>query len=187
MLVSKQEISAHIATMGVESLALATHRQAPFNPQWSSHYGSQIFLLIFLHCQPARSKYAMITLYHILDVFFFVFHIALILFNLFGWIFKPLRKWNLITLAITAFSWVVLGIFFGFGYCFLTDWHWQIREKLGHANPYNSYIHFLVETVFGVRVSSTLVDWCTGIFFAAALTMSLSTNFALFRMKNKTG
>ena len=127
----------------------------------------------------------MISLYHILDVFFFVFHIALIPFNLFGWIFRPLRKWNLITLGLTAFSWVVLGFFFGFGYCFLTDWHWQVREKLGHTNPYNSYVHFLVETLFDVQVSALLVDWFTGIFFAAAAIMSIATNFGLFRRKRK--
>src|SRR5688572_4300525 len=100
----------------------------------------------------------MISLYQILNVFFFLFHIALILFNLFGWIFRPLRKWNLITLGITAFSWIILGIFFGFGYCFLTDWHWQIREKLGYTHPYSSYIHFLVGTLFDVHVSATLVE-----------------------------
>jgi hypothetical protein len=128
----------------------------------------------------------MITLYHILNVFFFVFHIALIPFNLFGWIFRPLRKWNLITLGLTACSWFLLGIFFGFGYCFLTDWHWQIREKLGYSNPYNSYIHFLVETLFDVQVSATLVDWFTGIFFGAAVIMSIVTNFSLFKAKRKT-
>lgn len=128
----------------------------------------------------------MISLYQILNVFFFLFHIALIPFNLFGWIFRPLRKWNLITLGITAFSWIILGIFFGFGYCFLTDWHWQIREKLGYTNPYNSYIHFLVETLFDVHVSATLVERYTAIFFAAAVTMSIITNFGLFRRKRKT-
>jgi hypothetical protein len=128
---------------------------------------------------------SMITWYHILNVFFFVFHVALIPFNLFGWIFKPLRKWNIVTLGITAFSWVVLGIFFGFGYCFLTDWHWQIREKLGYVNPYNSYVHFLVETLFGIHVSSTLVEWWTGILFVAALIMSVITNFSLFKKKEQ--
>ena len=128
----------------------------------------------------------MISLYQVLNVFLFVFHIALIPFNLFGWIFRPLRRWNLITLGITAFSWIILGIFFGFGYCFLTDWHWQIREKLGHTNPYNSYIHFLVETLFDIQVSAALVDRYTGIFFAAAVIMSVVTNFGLFRNKKKT-
>ena len=129
----------------------------------------------------------MTSLYHIADVFFFAFHVALIFFNLFGWIFKPTRKWNLITLGLTAFSWIVLGIFFGFGYCFLTDWHWEIREKLGYTTPYNSYIHFLIETLFDVQVSARLVDLCTAIFFVAALTMSVISNRDLLRKRKRNG
>jgi hypothetical protein len=97
------------------------------------------------------------TLYKIADIFFFGFHISLILFNLFGWLFKSLRKWNLITLGLTAFSWIVLGAFYGFGYCFLTDWHWQIRDELGYPNPYNSYIHFLIDSILPVTISERLV------------------------------
>src|SRR5688572_11928274 len=87
---------------------------------------------------------ANLILYKIANYFFFIFHVALIFFNLFGWIPKKLRKWNLASLCLTAFSWFVLGIFYGFGYCFLTDWHWQIRERLGYTNESHSYIHFLV-------------------------------------------
>ncbi|MBA4054816.1 MAG: DUF2784 domain-containing protein, partial [Marivirga sp.] len=82
------------------------------------------------------------TLYQIADYFFIVFHVGLIFFNLFGWIHIKLRKWNLITLSLTALSWFALGIFYGFGYCFLTDWHWNVREKLGQPIHSNSYIHF---------------------------------------------
>ncbi len=113
----------------------------------------------------------------IADIFFFVFHICLILFNLFGWMFKPLRKWNLITLSLTAFSWFVLGAFYGFGYCFLTDWHWQIRAALGYDNPFNSYIQFLMVSLFSVSVSEQLVNILTAILFFVALTMSIITNY----------
>jgi len=116
------------------------------------------------------------TLYKIADLFFFVFHISLILFNLFGWLVRPWRKWNLLTLALTAFSWMVLGAFYGFGYCFLTDWHWAIREELGYANPYNSYIHFLISTAFSINVSEQLVDLLTGTLFFVALIMSGISN-----------
>jgi Protein of Unknown function (DUF2784) len=116
------------------------------------------------------------TLYQIANVLFFVFHICLILFNLFGWLFKPLRKWNLITLMLTAFSWFALGAFYGFGYCFLTDWHWQIREKLGYPNPFNSYIQFLITSLFPISVSEQLVNILTATLFFAALIMSLISN-----------
>ena len=116
------------------------------------------------------------TLLKIADTFFFLFHIGLILFNLFGWMIKSLRRWNLITLGLTAFSWFVLGAFYGFGYCFLTDWHWQIRDELGYETPFNSYIHFLIVTLFSIEVSEQLVDILTGTLFFAAIILSIVTN-----------
>lgn len=122
-------------------------------------------------------------LYHVTDIFFFVFHISLIFFNLFGWIFKSLRRWNLLTLGLTAFSWFVLGIFYGFGYCFLTDWHWQVRERLGYVTDSNSYIHFLFTTLFPISISENVVDWLTAIFFFAALIMSVVSNVLTLQKK----
>jgi hypothetical protein len=115
-------------------------------------------------------------IYHVANTFFFVFHICLILLNLFGWLIKRWRKWNLITLTLTAFSWFVLGAFYGLGYCFLTDWHWQIREALGYANPYHSYIQFLITTLLSITVSEKLVNMLTGTLFFLALAMSIITN-----------
>jgi hypothetical protein len=126
------------------------------------------------------------SFYKIADIFFFVFHISLILFNLFGWLIKSLRKWNLLTLFLTAFSWFVLGAFYGFGYCFLTDWHWQIRDELGYPNLFNSYIHFLIATGLSITVSERLVDVLTGTLFSAALIMSIITNLKDFK-KSKSG
>lgn len=116
------------------------------------------------------------SVYKIANTFFFIFHIALILFNLFGWIPKRLRKWNLVALSLTAFSWFVLGIFYGFGYCFLTDWHWQIREKLGYSTDSNSYIHFLITELPGVSIGEKIVDIFTAVLFFAAFAMSVYVN-----------
>ena len=70
-----------------------------------------------------------------LNVAFFVFHTAWIGFNCIGWAFQRTRRWHLATVAVTAFSWFVLGIRFGWGYCPFTDWHWHIRERLGYQDP----------------------------------------------------
>jgi hypothetical protein len=115
-------------------------------------------------------------LYQIANYFFFIFHVALIFFNLFGWIHKKLRKWNLVTLCLTAFSWFVLGIFYGFGYCFLTDWHWQVRDKLGYSTASNSYIHFLIVELTGISIEENLVDTFTAIFFFTAFALSIYVN-----------
>jgi hypothetical protein len=124
------------------------------------------------------------TLYQIGNIFFFLFHICLVLFNLFGWLIQSLRKWNLATLLLTAFSWFALGFFYGFGYCFLTDWHWLIREKLGLENPYRSYIQFLITTVFHIPITETVATVLTVTLFFLALLMSIITNLRRRTLKN---
>lgn len=117
-----------------------------------------------------------LALYKTANAFFFIFHVTLIFFNLFGWIPRPLRKWNLVTLLLTAGSWFVLGIFYGFGYCFLTDWHWQVRDKLGFATESNSYIHFLVTELTPLNVEEDVVDVWTAVLFFLALALSIFVN-----------
>ncbi|WGF93043.1 DUF2784 family protein [Aequorivita marisscotiae] len=109
--------------------------------------------------------------------FFIVFHSGLIVFNLFGWIFRKTRKLHFFTLALTLFSWLVLGIWNGFGYCFLTDWHYDILRNLGKTNLPNSYISFLVETFSGWRPDAQLVEILTLVFTLLALVFSLWVNF----------
>lgn len=125
-------------------------------------------------------------MYAILDKFFFVFHSSLILFNCFGWVWKKTRKANLIVILMTVFSWFILGIWYGFGYCPCTDWHWQVREKLGLYNNPDSYIEFLIETFIGLDVSRTFVDTLALVLLVGALSMSLITNI-MDRRKKKRG
>ena len=93
-----------------------------------------------------------------LNIFFFVFHAALTLFNMTGWIFPQTRKLHRVTLLLTAFSWFVLGIWFGWGYCACTDWHWQVREAMGFNDRSNSYIHFLLLKLTGIDFDTKLVE-----------------------------
>lgn len=88
-------------------------------------------------------------IYWILNYFFFGFHTCLIIFNVFGWIFHKIRRWNLLTLLVTAFSWFLLGIWYGWGYCLCTDWHWEVRRHLGFHDSSRSYIHFLLLEMTG--------------------------------------
>lgn len=115
-------------------------------------------------------------MYEALNIGFIVFHTALILFNLLGWIWKRTRRLNLATLLLTAFSWIILGIWYGFGYCFCTDWHWQVRRKLGYTDMPNSYIKFLADWWTGIEFSAQTVDLWTSILFATALAVSLYVN-----------
>lgn len=111
-----------------------------------------------------------------LNIFFFLFHTIFTLFNVVGWMFTNTRKLHLITMALTAGSWFVLGIWYGWGYCFCTDWHWQVREALGYRDHSNSYIHFLILKITGLDVNPGLVDTVTVIVFAVSMVASLWVN-----------
>ena len=112
-----------------------------------------------------------------LDIFFIVFHSLIIIFNLFGWLWKKTRRANLLLLIITGLSWFVLGIWYGIGYCPLTDWHWQVLKGLGDNNLPNSYVKYLLDRVTGADFSSDLVDATVVIGYFLALGASLFTNF----------
>lgn len=112
-----------------------------------------------------------------INVFFYVFHTVLIVFNLFGWIFPKTRKLHFYSLIITLFSWGILGIWYGFGYCFLTDLHYQILRKLGETGMPSSYIAFLIEKFTGWLPGADLVNTWTLVLTAAALLCSVWVNF----------
>jgi len=120
---------------------------------------------------------------HFLDIFFVVFHTVLIIFNLFGWIWKKTRRLNLITLLLTGASWFILGIFYGIGFCPLTEWHWQVLEKLGKTGLPDSYITYLIDRLTGISPSERWVDFLTVGLYFLALAISLYLN--LFRKRHK--
>ncbi len=121
-----------------------------------------------------------------LDYFFLLFHLLLVFFNLFGWIWPRTRKWNLLTLLITGGSWFLLGLFYGIGYCPLTDWHWQVLAKLGHIPDATSYMQYLFLRVFGLSFNARLVDSATLLSYLAALAVSVTLNVRDFRKKKST-
>ena len=124
--------------------------------------------------------------YHLLDYFFLSFHTVFTLFNVIGWIWKKTRLANFITLMLTALSWFGLGIFYGFGYCFLTDWHWQVLHKLGHNNLPYSYIKYIILRLFDFSINEGLAETTTMVVFVLAFILSVWFNFAkkiFFRKK----
>jgi len=123
-------------------------------------------------------------MYTFLDKFFFVFHSALIVFNLFGWIWRKTRVANLVVVLLTVLSWTILGIWYGFGFCPSTDWHWQVRAKLGHYDMPSSYTKFLVDSLTGLDVNEKLVDIFAVMFLTLALFASLLTNMRDWRKKH---
>jgi len=131
--------------------------------------------------------------YKVLDVFFLVFHTLLVLFILSGWIWKRTRKANLVVILLTAASWSVLGIFYGFGYCPLTDWHFNVLKKLGNHDLPMSYIKYLADRISGRDFSQELVDLVTLLGLIFAMICSVYVNLIrklvawILLQRNKSG
>lgn len=111
------------------------------------------------------------------DYFFLVFHTALILFNLFGWIWKPWRRAHLVVITLTFISWGVLGIWYGWGYCPLTDWHWEVLYQLGKDELPPSYTSYLLQRMLGWHLPDMTVDILTLGLALVALAASVKVNF----------
>ena len=125
-------------------------------------------------------------IYRILDILFVVFHSSLVIFNLFGWIWRKTRICNLITLGLTGASWLFLGLIVGTpGYCPLTDWHFSILERLGKTQLPDSYLKYLADRITGLDLSASLVDDVTLYSFLAALAISILLNIGDY-MKKKS-
>ena len=112
----------------------------------------------------------------IANVFFYLFHTLLIAFNLFGWLFSTTKKFNLLSLLLTFGSWGLLGLWKGWGYCFLTDWHYDILNRLGHYQLPSSYIAFLILKLTGWLPQAGLVNSITLALALLALCCSLWVN-----------
>ncbi len=126
----------------------------------------------------------------LLDRFFLVFHTMFTLFNMTGWIWKKTKKIHLATMTLTAFSWFVLGIKYGWGYCFCTDWHWKVREAMGNRITSDSYIQFLLLEMTGTEFPAQIVDRATLGVFVACFALSIILNgrdFIKWMASRKTG
>jgi hypothetical protein len=120
----------------------------------------------------------------ILDFLLSIVHLVLIGFNLLGWIWPQTRKAHLITIVATAASWFILGIWYGMGYCPVTDWQWDVKEKLGETNLPNSFIKYFADKVTGKNLNPSLIDTITVCLFVTAALLSVYVNF--FKKKTKS-
>lgn len=115
-------------------------------------------------------------MYSALDVFFVVFHGGLVLFNMTGWIWPKTRKLHLATMGLTIASWFGLGIFFGWGYCPSTDWHWDVKRRLGETDLPNSYIKYYLDSITGMSWDPAVVNAAVLILGVGALGLSIWLN-----------
>lgn len=122
-----------------------------------------------------------------LDIALTIFHSVLTLFNLVGWAWKRTRKLHLIVLVTTAASWFILGIWYGWGYCPLTSWHWDIKEQQGETDLPNSFIKYHADKLTGQDIPATLVDNITLAGLIFAVLAAVYVNFIRPTIKGKQG
>lgn len=113
----------------------------------------------------------------LLDIFLCFLHLSIIGFNLTGWIWKRTRRLHLMVVGLTAFSWLVMGLWKGIGYCPITDWEWQVKAQRGITDLPHSFITWLLETMTGARIPDQLVDTATAITFGVVAVLSIYFNF----------
>jgi hypothetical protein len=122
-----------------------------------------------------------------LNVFFLVFHTAWMVFNCVGWAWRRTRPWHLLTIVLTALSWFVLGWWFdNWGYCVCTEWHWDVRARLGLPHG-DSYTHFLFQELTGIDADPRLTDLVTGGVFAITALLSIVLNLRDFLRRRRGG
>ena len=127
---------------------------------------------------------APVWLWEALDIAFLVGHTALMLFLILGWTTRRTRPWHLVACLLTAASWSLLGLRYGFGYCFLTDWHWMVRQRLDRDMP-NSFIKHLFDTVTGLDWDPMFIDILTVSSFALAFILTAALNWRDFRLTRR--
>ena len=106
----------------------------------------------------------------LLNIVIGVFHVLLLVACLIGWICPRTRKAHLILMGVVVGCWFLLGLKYGIGYCPLTDWHWQVKQKLGEGSLPNSFIKYLWDHIFTTSISPKAADILTfGAFFVSLI------------------
>lgn len=119
----------------------------------------------------------------VLDFLLTILHLIIIGFNLLGWIFKPTRRAHFWFAMLTLSCWTILGIWFGLGYCPITDWQWDVKAQLGEQNLPNSFIKYFIDKLLATNINSDLVDILTLVFFLVAIACSIKLNFFNKKLK----
>ena len=114
--------------------------------------------------------------YRLLDMLLVAFHTLLVGFNLLGWVWCRTRRLHLITISATLLSWFGLGVVYGWGYCPLTDWHWQVKRALGETALPASCVEYYLDRLTGFDWSRTTVDALVVGVALTALLLSVALN-----------
>lgn len=117
----------------------------------------------------------------LLDLGLSLLHVAVVLAVLTSWIPKATRRFHLVLVGVTAVSWLGLGLIHGIGYCFLTDWQWEVKRWRGETGLPRSFVHYALTRWLGLSLHPTTSDMLTGLGFALSTLLSLLVNLVDLR------
>lgn len=95
------------------------------------------------------------------NIFFHIVHLTIILFFLFGWIIEETLLAHFILSVFILLSWFGLGVFYGFGYCLVTDIQWKIKKCMGQEPYTKYYIKYMLDKVTGLDLNPDRVNSVT--------------------------
>ena len=107
-----------------------------------------------------------------LDIFYEILHILVVVVNLFFWWPRYTRTMHFYLINLTAFSWLVMGAYFGLGYCFLTDWHWEVKSKLNYQDLPNDFISYALLRYFNINWPEYVVNTITALCFVGCFVLA---------------
>ena len=116
-------------------------------------------------------------MYELLDTLFVLAHTSLVVFVLAGWVWADFRRIHLVVISLTLFSWFGLGILYGWGYCPFTDWHWQVKRKLGEGDLPASYVKYYADRITGLDLDPGWVDTTVAIVGVSLFVLSAGLNW----------
>ncbi len=95
-----------------------------------------------------------------------------------------MRKLHFVFVIIVFLSWVGLGLFYGLGYCPITDWHWHILLQMGVYDLPHSYVKYVFDAITGISSNAFLIDLATYILFLSSFALSIYVNFFMEKQRD---
>ena len=109
----------------------------------------------------------------LLNISFHLIHLSIISFFLFGWLFETMRLPHLILSLLILLSWFGLGIFFGFGYCLVTDIQWRIKRRLKQEPATEFYVKYMIDKMTGLDTNPQFINGMTTYTYFGILIISI--------------
>jgi hypothetical protein len=106
----------------------------------------------------------------------YALHLTTTAFIVFGWILPVTRTINFYLIVLTFLSWFVLGLKYGFNYCFFTGIQSKIRRRLGREEI-DSFVLDVLERMTGRSLNPTSVEIGTQVVFYFSALASIYVNF----------